>query len=210
MTTFFWLNSGNICNRVSWLPDEVDDAADGFPFVSAKISREELCERIREQLRPYPRATALVEAYLENFSWFFRPVQRDQAFEELLPDVYAWSRAANENASGPKAGSVYVPELDMHNFALMLAVLACGALADLTLPPDNDEAPVYYRLARAALSQEDLFGIASLTTVQAVSLLGAYDLYSCTRNSLEFSWKMLSFAMVLGTSVSDNDELCSS
>lgn len=83
----------------------------------------------------------------------------------------------------------------------MLAVFACGALADLTLPPDNVEAPAYHLLSKAALSQQNLFGAASLSTVQALSMLGAYDLYLCTRNSLEFSWKMLSFAMILGSSV---------
>lgn len=36
---------------------------------------------IKERLPSYERATALVEAYLQHLSWFFRPVERDQIME---------------------------------------------------------------------------------------------------------------------------------
>lgn len=196
------LTLDKLCNdRIPWVPDDHDDAvADGFPFFPTKMPHDELCARIRAQLPPYPRATALVEAYLENFSWFFRPIDREQIVEDLLPATYAWARAS---ASSAETG-VEAPEMSVQQLGLMLAVFACGATADLTLSPDNEEASAYHCLAKVVLSQENLFGAANLDTVQAIAMLGAHDLYRCTKNSLEFSWKMVSFALILASSVSQH------
>ena len=188
------------------MPEDLDgcDSADGFPFDCGKMSKEELLVYIRGHIPPYPRATTLAETYLENFGWFFRPVLRDQIFEELLPSVYAWARASDALDPGDMSAA------DVHQIALLFALFSCGALADLTLPPDNEEAPVYNRIAKAALSRENLFGVANLQIIQALSLLGAYDLYLCSKNSLEFSWKMMSFSMILGSSVSSHCSSCRS
>lgn len=157
---------------------------------------------IEAQLPTWERASALTEAYLQNLSWFFRPVDRQQIVEELLPTVF---KRRNPNISQSSFGSDMEGDLDdvvdLHDLALMLMVFACGAAGDLTLPPYNSEAETYRQLARATLGLKNIFDGASLSAVQAVCMLGMFDVISGRKNTLETSWKMLCLGFSLSASV---------
>ncbi len=108
--------------------------------------------------------------------------------DELLPALY------NDFGS----------PMDVHDLALILAAFSVGAAGDLTLPPYNEEAELFYELAMMALSMKSILDgeDASLSTVQTFMLCGAHHLFSGRMNSLEPIWKVQSFACVLAFSVS--------
>lgn len=157
------------------------------------MQKREILQLVLTRLPTYGRATALVEAYLAHLSCFFRPVQRAQIMEELLPRYYKHKeKAVLEDEKG----------VSVHELALLLSVLASGAAGDLTQEAFNEEGELYRHLARCALSLHNIFEGTSTATVQALSLVGAYDFFSANAETLETSWKMLSLTMCLASSVS--------
>lgn len=178
-----------------------------FPFTPLYLPVHELQEMIEDMLPPYSRATALVEAYLQNLSWFFRPVDREEIMEELIPTVYKRKHPPDRSDQAvdlpsDSHGGQTRTETDLHVLALLFAIFANGAVADLTLPAWNDEGELYYQLARTALSLKPVFDGAGLQAVEAVALLGSYNLFSCRSKGLEGTWKILSFCLSLAASVS--------
>lgn len=175
-----------------------------FPFAPLYLPVHQLQEMIEGMLPSYSRATALAEAYLQNLSWFFRPVAREEIMEELIPIVYkkhppARSDQVVDLPSDSRGGQT---RTDLHVLALLFAIFANGAVADLTLPAWNDEGELYYHLARTALSLKPVFDGAGLQAVEAVALLGSYNLFSCRNKGLEGTWKMMSLCLSLAASVS--------
>ncbi|KAL5512538.1 hypothetical protein ACEPAG_3191 [Sanghuangporus baumii] len=191
----------------STLPSPISYLSKTFPFTPLYLPTHEIQGYIEEKLPSYERASSLTEAYLENLSWFFRPVEREQIMGELIPIVYK-KRRRTFNRKGSNGSQIGTPGLDSptdpHVLALLLAVFAAGAVADLTLPPWNDEADLYYHLARTALSLKPVFEGAGLHAVQAISIIGAYDLFACRQNSLEGSWKILTFSLSIAASIGLN------
>ncbi|KAI5115972.1 hypothetical protein M0805_001503 [Coniferiporia weirii] len=201
----------------SSLPAHIARLSGSYPFASPPLTKDEIQDAIEEMLPSYERASALVEAYLENLSWFFRPVEREQIMEELIPVVYKGRRAASgaksapspdsdafSNASSPSPTAnedTVVARADAHTLALLMMIFSAGAIADLTLPPCNDEAELYYHLSRAALGLKSVFERTTLVTVQAVVLVGTYDLFSCRKSSLEGTYKLLGFGLSLASSL---------
>ena len=98
------------------------------------------------------------------------------------------------------------PTMSLHSLALLLSVFAAGAAGDFTQPQYNEEAETYYYLARAALGIENIFdddgGSATLETVQAMSLLGAYHVFSARKGSFEAATMLLNIAYCIAGSVS--------
>ena len=96
----------------------------------------------------------------------------------------------------------------MHSIALLLAVFATGSAGDLTLPQYNEEAETFYHLALAALNFKNVFngdpqdpGV-TLETVQAVSLLGSYHMFSARKESTDACALIMNLAHCLAASVS--------
>lgn len=185
-----------LAEALASLPKEFQHLAEGFPFASTSWSKKEMRKLIRGYLPTYERASSLVEAYLENLSWFCRPVQREQIMDVLLPALYKreW---VDESDDVPE--SEESPE--MHQLALSLALFSCGAVVDLTLPPYNTEAIIYNHLARAALSLKSVFEGSSFETVQTIVLLAKFQFFVSRKTSLESAWKLISFGLVLAASV---------
>ena len=187
------------------LPPHISHLSKTFPFTPLYLPVDQLQEIVEGMLPSYSRATALVEAYLQNLSWFFRPLDRGEIMEELIPIVYKRKHPPShmEHAvASPSDSPGGQPRTDLHVLALLFAIFAVGAVADLTLPPWNDEAELYYHLARTALSLKPVFEGAGLHAVQAIALVGAYDLFACRKNELEGSWKIITFSLSLAASVS--------
>ncbi|KAL5507683.1 hypothetical protein ACEPAH_5301 [Sanghuangporus vaninii] len=189
------------------LPPYVSYLSKTFPFTPLYLPVPELQECIEEMLPPYSRATALVEAYLTNLSWFFRPVEREEIMEELIPIVYKRKRlpsVASFSGTSPSDSSGGQARTDPHALGLLLSIFAVGAVADMTLPPWNDEGELYYQLSRTTLSLKPVFEGAGLHAVEAIALLAAYNLFSCRRRGLEGTWKILSFSLSLAASIGLN------
>lgn len=91
---------------------------------------------------------------------------------------------------------------DLHDLALLLMVFAAGAAGDLTQNQYNEEAETYHHMARAALGLKSIFDGATLATVQATSLLGAYTVFSARRQNLETAWLLFNISFILAGSVS--------
>ncbi|KAL5507849.1 hypothetical protein ACEPAH_5467 [Sanghuangporus vaninii] len=166
-----------------------------FPFMPSFLTAEEIQAQIIDKLPSYERGSALIEAYLENISWLVRMVDREQLTEELMPQIYRRKRPGLGSASHETRRT------HPHVLALLLAVFATGAVADLTLPPWNEEADLYYHLSWTAMGLESLFNGTNLYTIQALAVLGGYDIFSCRRTSLENSWKIISFCLSLAASI---------
>lgn len=173
---------------------EIAHVSETFPFTPIRTPKERILMVINSHLPTYERATALVEAYLQNISSLFRPIRREQIIEELLPIFYSRRNDARllRNSS----------EVTAHQLALLFAVFACGATGDLTMDACNEEGETYKQLARSALSLYSIFEGTSLVTVQALALIGAYDLYSASTETIEAAFKLLALAHCLGISVS--------
>lgn len=184
-----------------------------------------LTMHIVSQLPPIDRATALVEAYFTNLAWFLGPIERVQVVDELLPLFYpslgaaggsrrkTTAASASTSASSTSTSStsnnaetlshlISTATDSPHDLALLFTVFACGAVADLTQPPDNVEALRFNALSRATLGLYNLFEAGSLSACQAVFLNGSFEVYSGKRASQESAWKMFSLAMCLASSVS--------
>ncbi|KAL5527793.1 hypothetical protein ACEPAG_6594 [Sanghuangporus baumii] len=166
-----------------------------FPFKPLFLPAEEIQAQIEDKLPSYERGSALIEAYLENISWLMNMVDREQIMEELMPQIYRRKRTGLGRASHETRRT------HPHMLALLLAVFATGAVADLTLPPWNEEADLYYHLSWTAMGLESLFNSTNLYTIQALAILGGYDIFSCRRTSLENSWKIVSFCLSLAASI---------
>lgn len=188
------------------LTTEMAQISQSWPFTPLYLPKDEIQDLIESRLPSFERATALCEAYLENLSWFFRPVDRQQIMEDLIPLVYKRKRPTpaytNAESPAPQETLQFDQRVDLHELALMLMVFACGAAGDLTLPPYNDEAELYMQLARTALGLQPVFEGASMSTIQTICMIGAYDVFSGRNNNLEACWKILTMGFSMSTSVS--------
>lgn len=144
---------------------------------------------IEASLPSWERANILCDAYFCNLSWLYRPVHRSQIVE-ILSVVHKRGGERHRDS-----------RVDIHDLAVLLAVLALGATADLSQSPYNVEAESLLQLARMALGLKDVFEDTSVSTVQAVALLSAYDLHSWRTTNADSAWKVNSLALVLALSV---------
>ena len=172
---------------------------------------DELLSHIKESLPPYERAWSLCETYLAQSTWLSRPVRRDQLFSELLNVVYERKRPShNANVysnSNPVNGKPVAPTSFrmIHEYMLLFAVFAMGALYDLTIPPYSDEAEKYYQLSRSLLTLEMICEMPSVLVVQALILLAKYHAASDRRTSSEAQWTLSSMASIVAKNVSYSD-----
>ncbi|KAI0091551.1 fungal-specific transcription factor domain-containing protein [Irpex rosettiformis] len=170
-----------------------------FPFNICSDDFESFMDKLEAHLPPQPRAWALCETYLEQFSWWFRPIKREELIDEILTPIYRRSTTNPRAAYHRKADAecIRCP----HLLATLFMVFAVGALVDLTLPPCSVEAEKYYRLGRAALNMRSIFDSPELETVQAISLMAGYQSLCTSRYTLESAWALLSLASKIGQSI---------
>jgi len=147
------------------------------------LHMEPVREMIRSYLPPIPRAVALCETFLKSLSWMFQIVSRQQVVDHLIPSIYR-----------PRVDSLEPPGYGPHDLALLLIVLAIGALVDPALPPYNAEAQHYYRLARAALCLHSVFAKRSVVTIKVLHLMSVYNGMSGIESNLENCYSLLNFA----------------
>jgi len=59
-------------------------AGRSFPFVSDGHSRQGQMYVLLDSLPDTAKASPLCGGYINNYTWFFRPLSRDELFQELL------------------------------------------------------------------------------------------------------------------------------
>ena len=167
-----------------------------LPIAQDGVSQ--LLYRLEAELPPQPRAWTLCETYLAYFTWWFRPIKRDELINDVLSPIYKFS----SEPTGPDGyrNGIRSP----HLLAVLYLVFAVGALVDLTLPPCSIEAEKYYRLGRAALSLKSIFDSPNCETIQAISLMSGYHSLCNTRHTAESAWALISLAARLSHSVRHN------
>ena len=170
-----------------------------FPFALSTDAHDAIMNKLESHLPPQPRAWALCETYLEQFTWWFRPIKRDELINEILMPIYKTVADPTKFAYHRKTDqeSSRCP----HLLATLFFVLAVGALVDLTLPACSAEAEKYYRLGRTALSLRSVFDSPELETVQAVGLMAGYHSLCTFRYTLESAWALGGLASKLAQSV---------
>ncbi|KAH8111005.1 fungal-specific transcription factor domain-containing protein [Phellopilus nigrolimitatus] len=178
-------------------PQLLSRRSDAWLLMPPNNSKAQVLAIIESYMPPFMRASSLCETYLENFSWIMRVAERPQIFEELLPCCY---RRGGSNATAQLQPNEF-GETNAHELALLLMIFATGALADLTLPPYNDEGERYYQMALAALSVTQVIGAASLPAVQAVALMAVYNAHCGRNNTLDLAGSLFNLAANLGISM---------
>lgn len=180
------------------MPTEIAQSYKLFPLIYHHDSGHQLQDVIHGFLPPYERAMALVDAYINTISWIFKPIDKEQIIEELVPTAY---RDTNLNKY-PMCSSIVPARMDPHDLALLLAVLAIGSASDLTQPAYNEEGETYRNCCLAALSLKSIFDHTTLACVQAVSIMATYDVYACRSSSPGGSYKMTNLSCTLALQVS--------
>ena len=175
------------------LPRELAQAGALWPFAPSYLSSADLNAQLLYQLPSLERANVLAEAYFTNFSWLRSPIDRDQVYSELIPLFYPPGDGQAQSTLGSRLPSTIVNE-HQHDLALLFALFACGAVADLSQPPDNLEAARFGVLSRAALSLQSVFEEVSLSSCQALFLLGTHEC-QIGLGSIDNAWKIVSLAL---------------
>ncbi|EIW53168.1 uncharacterized protein TRAVEDRAFT_39946 [Trametes versicolor FP-101664 SS1] len=202
------------------LSPELNRLAATFPSGPTNLPIYDLQDLMQGYLPPWQRAVELRDLYLEQAPWFFGAVTKRQLDDEVLPLFYEeaaeelrarvqmGSSAVGKGALGTTSEAFNLPgastQSSSHDMALMLVVFCFGALTDPSLPPapNNEEAATYYQLTRAALSLEPVLDRPpSVTTVQALSLMGIYQGMVADEHSIETTWALMGLSSKLAQSV---------
>ncbi|TCD60371.1 hypothetical protein EIP91_010262 [Steccherinum ochraceum] len=177
--------------RALGLPPEFDVFFLSFPFTPMGIPREPVRVNLETLLPPRIRAEELIEIFMENLSWMFQIVTLSYLRDELVPAVY--KRAVGD----PKRREDY----NDHDLALLLIVLAIGALVDLTQRPYNAEAHRYAALARTSAGLQPLMEDISLATVKFTHLLSIYNGMCGKESAVSNTYALANLASVMGQKI---------
>ncbi|OJT03642.1 hypothetical protein TRAPUB_5670 [Trametes pubescens] len=202
------------------LSPEINRLAATFPSGPTNLPIYDFQDLMQGYLPRWQRAAELRDLYLEQAPWFFGAVTQRQLDDEVLPLFYEdaaealrarvqmGSSAAGKGPLGASSGAFNLPgtstQPSSHDMALMLVVFCFGALTDPSLPPapNNEEAATYYQLTRAALSLEPVLDRPpSVTTVQALSLMGIYQGMVADEHSIETTWALMGLSSKLAQSI---------
>ncbi|KAF8913807.1 hypothetical protein CPB84DRAFT_1811319 [Gymnopilus junonius] len=172
---------------------EIARLSASFPFGSDE-SVDKPMDFLFEHLPPEPRAWSLCETYMEQATWMFRPIKREELIDDILSPIY-------KTIKEKQATGVFNPTVTAHKLATMFLVFAMGALVDLTLEPYNREAEMYYQLGRASLSLRSVLDSPEISTVQAVLLMASYHSNGGQRYTMDSAWALVSLGSKMSQSV---------
>ena len=139
-----------------------------WPFPPLSLPSPTLASDLVLHLPSRDRALVLTESFFTRFAWICIPLEREQAFNELVPLFYP---SATHNAASPNLETI--AEKHPQELALLFAVFGCAASTASPLASDDPKANYYAGLARAAFSLRSFLEDASVTACQALLLLDA-------------------------------------
>ncbi|KZP10721.1 hypothetical protein FIBSPDRAFT_937932, partial [Athelia psychrophila] len=133
-----------------------------------------------------PHAWSLCETFLEQASWLFRLVQREDLIQDIVNPIYM----AKQERENPHC--LVATEISPHKISVLYSVFALGDLAASRLPASNDEGDRYHQCARAALALRSIFDSPMVETVQAILVMTSYCSISTQLYSRETVWMLSS------------------
>lgn len=163
----------------------------GFPLISDSQSYQDRVYVLLKSLPDGARASALCEGYLNNYTWFFRPLSRSELFQELLTPVLSYRNHSGHPVTGQKFARP-------HGIAALFFIFAIATSADQSHAAESDG---YYQLGKMALSLHSIFDTPQLDTIQAISLMAAYISNSDGKDAIEEGWSYLGLAIRFAISV---------
>jgi len=147
---------------------------------------------LMESLPDNARASSLCEGYVNNYTWFFRPLSRGELFQELLAPILSDRNSCGRPGTGHRL-------VQPHRMAVLFFIFAIATWTD---QPRASESDRYFQLGRMALSMRSVFDAPRLDTIQAVSLMAAYMSNCGGKRAVEEGWSYLGIAIRLAISVS--------
>ncbi|KAJ6599161.1 fungal-specific transcription factor domain-containing protein [Mycena vulgaris] len=175
---------------------EIARLSNSFPF-SAGGPPGRALDLLFDYLPEQPRAWSLCETYMEQCSWQFRPLNREEIIDEFLTPIYKSLRERKNWKSENDFPHTILP----HRIAVLFMLFALGALVDLTLEPQNAESEHYYHASRASLALRSVFDSPEMATVQAVLLMSSYHNMGGRNYTMESSWSLLCLGSKLAQSL---------
>uniref|UniRef100_A0A8H8CL84 Xylanolytic transcriptional activator regulatory domain-containing protein n=1 Tax=Psilocybe cubensis TaxID=181762 RepID=A0A8H8CL84_PSICU len=166
---------------------EIARLSASFPF-GAQDNIDKPLDFMLEHLPPEPRAWSLCETYMEQATWAFRPIRRDELIDDMLSPVYKVVKDRSLLSTSP---------VSAHKLAALYFVFSAGALVDLTLEPYSQEAETYYHLGRACLSLRSVLDSPEISTVQAILLMAFYHANAGNRYTMDSAWALTSLGAKL-------------
>ncbi|KAF8974208.1 fungal-specific transcription factor domain-containing protein [Flammula alnicola] len=173
---------------------EIARLSASFPF-GADGNVDKPLDFLFDHLPPEPRAWSLCETYMEQSTWAFRPLNREELIDEILSPIYKVVKQKQTT------GSYTLHAVSAHKLAVMFLIFSVGALVDLTLQPCSKEADLYYHLGRGCLSLRSVFESPEISTVQAVLLMAYYHANAGKRYTMDSSWGLTSLGAKLAQSL---------
>ncbi|KAJ7638720.1 fungal-specific transcription factor domain-containing protein [Roridomyces roridus] len=175
---------------------EIAKLSNSFPF-SAGGPPDRALDLLFDYLPEQPRAWALCETYMEQCSWQFRPITRDEIIDDFLTPIY---KSLRDLKSWTGEGD-FQHSISPHRLAVMFMLFGLGALVDLTLEPHNVESERYYHASRASLALRSVFDSPEMATVQAILLMSAYRSMGGRNYTMESSWSLVCLGSKLAQSL---------
>ncbi|KAJ3573873.1 hypothetical protein NP233_g2152 [Leucocoprinus birnbaumii] len=189
-------------------PPEEEDSTNSQPEVSPEISQlsasfpfgsdtdpDAALEALYSYLPEQPRAWALCETYLEQASWTFTPIKRDEIINDILAPTY---RVLKAKQAGDASG---LSSVSPHKLAVLYLIFALGTLVDLTLPPYSKDAEKYHHLSRACLALRSIFDSPEVATVQTIILMASYHGMAGKRYTMDSAWAITSLGAKVAQSL---------
>ena len=165
-----------------------------WPFRNLYGDPDELRCHLEAQLPTRQEASTLTEIFLQDISWYIRPIPitREQIMEELIPAAYKKPLSGRQE-----------DRMDVHDLALLFIVLAGGASQDLTisLADANEKAEKYYHLSRAALGLKSVFEDSSFAAIQTLSLMDHIEVVCLNKTITDLVWRSVSLASTIALHV---------
>ncbi|KAG5644077.1 hypothetical protein DXG03_009167 [Asterophora parasitica] len=210
LVPLFYCGSKTQLTKLKQAGEEIDSMASGvvesdqIPQVSVEVSRlsaafpfgvegdyDKALDLLFEYLPSQHRAWSLCETYMEHAAWSFRPLKRDEIVDDIMAPIYK-SMKERRATDTPGPHTVFP-----HTLAVLFLVFALGGLVDLTLEPYSAESDTYYHLSRACMSLYSVFDSPEVSTVQAVVLMGAFQVLGAKKNTTDSSWNLISLGCKL-------------
>lgn len=103
-----------------------------FPFgLDVNLNTEKALDMLFSYLPPQARAWSLFETYLEQASWVFRPLQREEIVDEILTPIYkSLKQRQDTNCAEPHS-------VAPHKLAVLFLIFALGRHNFYSSPSSN-------------------------------------------------------------------------
>ncbi|KIY49091.1 hypothetical protein FISHEDRAFT_13948, partial [Fistulina hepatica ATCC 64428] len=172
--------------------------SNSFPFYSGtQWVTEASLDLVYQHLPDGSRASTLVETFSQQAFNGFVPLSREELVAAIIKPVYQ----AYQERCKPEPGYEALDVVTPHKLASMFFSFSLGALVDLTIPPDSDEADMYYHLGRACMSLSSVFDSSEYDTVQALVLMALCHAHGGRRFGIQGTWTILSLACKIAQGV---------